>query len=706
MYKVVLTHSELGSITLQDNSGDNIVPLNLQSGEFQNAYKRSEQFYGVLRSFGDSLQFALNGALYVQRVFDADGAGAEVTVEMYYSDGGVDFSQFYSGKLDLKTYLKERTGEYNPLISVNVVNGDFEDRIISNLDTEYDVSGVAEAGVGDNYIDVLFRKRNSFIQGELSSNYDVDNPAVNLIMPSGSENFVFARATKDTGDERINSIVSDFVSDEFGTATQPFNIFQAEANCNITLSYSTTFFSIVTSNITFQLRLIKTTQYDDYISGIDIATTPYTGAGNYTLSVTNHTDTLNNGEKLYLCVKVTASGNVLFSNTEIDINITEAQPDSTHKAINQKKIFTELVRLATGEDNRVDSQILDNVDDVLTTGELLRITTSAEMADIDPRVITSMSEAFQSVNVPRCLGMGIDSSGFNKRLIVDHRSEFYKPELIENIGQVIDFSEEFAQDLVYNQVSLEYPDFENEVVNGRYEFNTGSVWNTPTDWIKNKLQNKSDWRADGAGIEEARRTPFAESESTDTKYDNEKFMVACFDNAGTITTRRDEFIDSYLGLPDNSFCYNLPYYPPYAMKYWGWWMLAGLQYNLADFARNYITRRGNNITITDTNADSEAVEVRNSYEFWNFAKYLEQAKVGNIFTNSYNALFEPIYYNFTAPVTYQFLNKFETNRHGVIKFEYQDSEYYGYAMQVPAVPGVSSEWKLLKISKYALSLLS
>ena len=73
--------------------------------------------------------------------------------------------------------------------------------------------------------------------------------------------------------------------------------------------------------------------------------------------------------------------------------------------------------------------------------------------------------------------------------------------------------------------------------------------------------------------------------------------------------------------------------------------------------------------------------------------------------NGKDAIFEPILYNFKAYFTAEQLKMYENNRHGTIKFSYLGQTYYGYAMKVPAIPYVETDFTLLKLSNYAKSLL-
>ena len=61
---------------------------------------------------------------------------------MYYSDDGTAiWKQFYKGKLDLTTRKKLYLPNNEFLIECNITN-DFESKLVDNLETVYDVSGL------------------------------------------------------------------------------------------------------------------------------------------------------------------------------------------------------------------------------------------------------------------------------------------------------------------------------------------------------------------------------------------------------------------------------------------------------------------------------------------------------------------------------------------------------------------------------------
>ena len=708
MYKVILTHTETGeTITLQDSLGANMLP---NVAELDNNYKRSEMYYGVLKSFGNSLTFYQEGAKFIEKYFQAYGAGTEIEIKMYYDEGGIDWRQWYFGQLNLKTRVKDNiiNGDYT--ITVNITNGDFEEKLITNLDSIYDVSAN-----GDLYEPVLFRKRNSVISGDLISDYTDDFPASSITFPAFGSYYIFYRQMKVNADDRINNIISDISNTNFNNLLG-YNIFESAGNCDVRVISHIVVNKNTTGVITgfIKLRAIIYNSDGSYFSGQDLQFgVDYLGDSTIVINDTSNLTLLNN-QMLYICVVFSPSSltvSIDFEECTTDIKITEGVPDSQHYAVNLKTAITELVNQATGQDNRVDSALLDNIEDVITTGELLRVDTGIETPFYS--VNTSIEKFFQSLNVSRCLGMGIDSSGFQKRVIFDHRSEFYKPEIIYNIGEVVDFSEEFAPDYIYSQVLMAYPELDNEIINGRYEFNTQIRYTMPTNWNKNILELKSDIRADGAGIDEARRKPFSEMETTDTKFDDVLFFASAYTpTGGDLQTRRDEFINSFSGVPDNTFLYNVTYWMPYALRFWAWWLLSGLRYNLSDTIITGDLKLNSKLIVNDTNLDGEALDVACNYNDsepdieLKYAYLLKIARLANAFSNARNALFEPIYYNFSAPVTYNFINKFEGNRHGVVQFTFNDVNYYGYAIEVPAVPGKIATFKLLKISKYAMSILT
>jgi hypothetical protein len=729
MYKVVLTH-DMDSIILKNNYVDgNILPVNID--ELDNSYKRSEKYYGVLRSFGNSVRFVHNGAKFIENVCIGYGIAAVIRIEMYYSDTEAElWHQWYAGKLDLTTRKKNYLPSGGYEIEVNIVNGDFEDKLISNITSVYDVGKG-----GELFQDVMFRERNSIQVANYVSDYTITDPALNIIDPTNTEQrrVCIPRLMKSSAANTFNNSVIDFSCVNSIDAID-FCLFQSTAIANVLISCDLNFYEkksfpatphdfVIKAHIFNKqnnLKNIITLGNCTLIHSIPDAPQPNYTYYYYRVQLTNYSITIADGDKFYIAVSPTAgylayvefyfkSFNEEFSNS-LSLYISEAKPQSKHKAVSVLNAATELVRRATGESDKVISDILSTHIDWITTGELLR--TAYDDEDINTKQInTSLDDLFNAINLPKCVGIGVDVSGFDKKLRLDHRSEFFKPVLVYDLGEVVNFSEEIAHDLFYTQAVFSYPTFKNEIINGLYEFNTKMRLNLPSNFNKNELTVSSPYRADNSGIEEARRTPLSDNLSTDTKYDNDLFLVSADIISGVLKTVRDEFMNSFSGIPDNTFTMNAAYYPPYALRFWAWWLLAGLQYYVQSESTSEIETGdyvfNKNFEFKRDNSDGDEVQVAMTDIIgsgYNWGYLLKIAKLQGT-EAAYNNLFEPVLYNFDSPVTWQFINKFEAERHGVIKFSHNGVSYYGYGMTIPAVAGKISTFVLLKLSKFALSIL-
>ncbi len=109
------------------------------------------------------------------------------------------------------------------------------------------------------------------------------------------------------------------------------------------------------------------------------------------------------------------------------------------------------------------------------------------------------------------------------------RESFYADVEIIDLGECSDFSEEVATDLLFSRVQIGYAKYFDEGLNGLDEFNTQHEYTLPTlaggdPYQKdgNKLELLSPIRADGYGIEKARRVQFEENNTNkDTEDDTE-----------------------------------------------------------------------------------------------------------------------------------------------------------------------------------------
>ena len=118
------------------------------------------------------------------------------------------------------------------------------------------------------------------------------------------------------------------------------------------------------------------------------------------------------------------------------------------------------------------------------------------------------------------------------------RGTLYDTEVVKRLDDTSDFSYSVTSSLIYSQVNAGYDKQDYDSVNGRYEFNFATYYETGVTLTENKLELMSPYRADGYGVEFLVDTRGAES--TDTDSDSDMFFTQAAIQGGRYVLRRDK----------------------------------------------------------------------------------------------------------------------------------------------------------------------
>lgn len=134
------------------------------------------------------------------------------------------------------------------------------------------------------------------------------------------------------------------------------------------------------------------------------------------------------------------------------------------------------------------------------------------------------------------LGMGIEEFGFQERVRIEDLGYFYNRNVLIKIGkdieeagfqysQVSDVKRSEAPQHYYSGLEFGYQRVvEYEEAHGLDEFNAVNTYTTNINRLDNVYNKTCRYRADGYGIEFARRMPFSDFSTEDTKYDKDMFL--------------------------------------------------------------------------------------------------------------------------------------------------------------------------------------
>ena len=732
VYKFIFQNDNLGSLTLKH------IPVNID--EIKSFYVRSEKYHGVNQRIEDiSFKWIEEAAIYIRNVIQGYGEGAKISVTIQDSENNIDFDSFYLGLLDLKTYTDNIDS-----ITCRVVNSSAESKVLNNLETDYKLQLPSNLTIQqrDNQYGATYQlvphttaqEETLFVQRQY---YDTSPAAPGF----GMQIFESFRSTGDS--EKFNNIVlnsqyyiSDATRAEDLLKVIPYVVYKNEtenSNLEITINQEIDVYQSFTESGAGLIKLILSgiilNQNGDYVSiedliystGFNYDASGTVILGSFTVSGTaSLSATLTTGQTLLLfwrsehsAISPTNGSNTvgfkMSSTGSMSIDAIEYKTETTHRSLSVPRAFNWLIdTILTGiapitgsTTDYLNTELFESGTrygrTYITGGNELRkpITTG-----VNGNMTTSIADLWQSLNVPFCLGLGLKTKGSAVELTVDHRSKFYLTELVHDLGEVTEFNGEFDETLIYNALNIDYPSVDNkDFKNGIYEFLTKYGYTTPLNYVDNALENSCPYKVDATSVEELRTNQVTESQESQSD-DSTNFLIRCVVDGSTVYSSQGSEFDSIsqTGLQNSSQLFNVDMFAPITLRFWAWWILAALRFQENTDKLTIQRNEQNNdvaITIDGVTCDTNDITITK-------LKALAQLQP---YSDAEFDVFEPYNYTFKSPVTTEFLQKFENNRHGVIKFSYRSVDYYGFALKVPALPNKAGEFKLLKLSMRGQSLL-
>lgn len=208
---------------------------------------------------------------------------------------------------------------------------------------------------------------------------------------------------------------------------------------------------------------------------------------------------------------------------------------STIKALRAFRLLGRLIyKMTEGKYTAKSTQLESMLDYCVTSGDALRGIAGA-------KIKTSLSDFFKSFfsRFNLCLTV------HNDQLVMEPMKDFFKTDIICDLGVVDDATVSPAEDLLYNTIKCGYEKKDYTDANGKYEPNQGQQWTMPVSKTVRELDLKSPYRADSFGIE-LLRINFDKLTTTDSGSDNDTFVLNITTTNEPVTATVD-FVD---GSPD------------------------------------------------------------------------------------------------------------------------------------------------------------
>jgi len=176
--------------------------------------------------------------------------------------------------------------------------------------------------------------------------------------------------------------------------------------------------------------------------------------------------------------------------------------------------------------------------------------------------VTSFAKAFKSVRSIFNVGCGIEKINNAFKVVIEELPYFFRGDVAVTLHSCSDIKvSRVAKDFTFSEVKYGYEKSEYEEVNGLEEYNNKCTATTSIKSVSNSLNLVSDERADGYGIEFARRLRATVAATEDSKYDDDVFTVMVKEEGGILKPKKTEDYSDVQNIAAPESAYNLDITP-------------------------------------------------------------------------------------------------------------------------------------------------
>lgn len=137
----------------------------------------------------------------------------------------------------------------------------------------------------------------------------------------------------------------------------------------------------------------------------------------------------------------------------------------------------------------------------------------------------SLQTALRSLAAIDDIGFGFEKHGDDIKVVMEESEHFYQDKEIMKIDRMIKYHEEIADELIYNEIVVEFAKYINEELNTLDSFHTKAEHLTPIESKALKLNLFIDFITDPYSFEYTRRQQFEDSPTEAWRYDNDIFIT-------------------------------------------------------------------------------------------------------------------------------------------------------------------------------------
>lgn len=506
------------------------------------SFARNQHYWGMNRSYSQQYTFYKDGADILRNlIYRKTGLKDNLTLVVNkYDDSNDVYEPYYKGELDLQ-------GMDNDVVegvTTGMLEGGLQKLIKAYENTVFEIP--CDGSIVENkLLQIDGYKFNAVFEYHIPEFQLLDK---GMVMPA-----IYTKTTgSDVGIVKGSSFYEGFLPADLFTFFQhnPNLIFSS----NRAITGATVRGQIILNSTLTSGNVFIYTSNSQKIDLIPLTTT--LTAGTYNVSATID---LAAGENVYLVI-LSAAGTPTFSASSIFIDFDSKFVDTFTYVIKPLDMLNLIVKRICKEASlppyninyTVQSSILQQNENLaLTSGMALRNETKAVIK-------TSLSEFYDAYNVELSASLGRQqtSGQLGELLFVERLGYVLDTSTISmNLGEVANLKISLATDLMFDKVSIGYPEQKYDEQQGNYEFNTTAEFKaplTPFTTVNKELKLISPYRGDMMGIEWT-RTLVSGSNTTNNKSDNDTFIIntdfSQNSNTDVIITSNPTIIKAPTGAP-------------------------------------------------------------------------------------------------------------------------------------------------------------
>lgn len=273
--------------------------------------------------------------------------------------------------------------------------------------------------------------------------------------------------------------------------------------------------------------------------------------------------------------------------SELNITMFEKAPPTDLNHVLVWNAHDRLATAITGESGSFRSSVFEPggiyANDCLSNGYLYRqYPTIPTIPSIEDEVTAQLSfkwaDLVKNMSIAREVGYGIINEG-GKNIIICEKKEFFYQEGLSAV--INDYKRgTFTRDIdikkYISAINVGTKKKEYESDGALIDYTTKANYTTILGGEFNALDLVMTYQTSGNWAEESRRLVIEETETTDSKFDNDIFMLETIIIEDVRTQRTKEDFDTVTGIDEITTPFNLNLTPGRIIQRWGKWIKAGL----------------------------------------------------------------------------------------------------------------------------------